>query len=75
MNLMFSILVNAFIVKGDRILISQRSLNEKHAAGMWTVPGGKIENDTELGPIFNMVEKTLVREVIEEVGIEITKDI
>jgi len=57
-------------VKDDKILISQRGLNEKHDPGKWTIPGGKVEK-TE-GNIWNILENTLKREIKEEVDLEVT---
>lgn len=67
------ILCNALVFKDGKILISQRSLKEEHAPGKWTVPGGKVEL-TE-GNVWNILEATLAREVREEVGVEIEKDV
>jgi len=71
--MLHSIITNALIVKDDKILISQRSLNEKHDPLKWTIPGGKVEK-TE-GNVFSILEKTLKREVKEEVGLTIKDDI
>ncbi len=72
LNRNYSILVNGVIYNDDgKILISQRAFSEKHAAGKWTIPGGKVENDTRNTEIFNILEKTLKREIFEEVGIKI----
>lgn len=71
----YAVLVNAVIVKEGKILISQRSLKEKHQPGAWTIPGGKIENYDDKEEIFGIVEKTLEKEVREEVGIEISKNV
>ena len=70
-NQFYSVLVNAVIAKDGKILISQRSLNEKHQPGSWTIPGGKIENYNGEDEIFDIVDKTLAKEIREEVGIEI----
>jgi len=59
-------------------LITRRSPNKKRFPGMWTVPGGKMETsdylqlpkDTE-HYWYNVLERTLRREVKEEVGIDI----
>ncbi len=64
-----SVLVNGVVFRGDRVLVSQRSMEEKHMPGRWTVPGGKIERTD--GDVFNIVEKTLAREILEETGVEI----
>lgn len=68
-----SIIVNALVVKDGKILVSQRSFEEKHEPGKWTIPGGKIEK-TE-GDVFGVVEKTLAREVMEETGVTITENV
>ncbi len=59
-------------------MITRRSPNKKRFPGMWTVPGGKMETsdylqlpkDTE-HYWYNVLERTLRREVKEEVGIDI----
>lgn len=70
--------ITAIIVKDDKYLITRRSPRKKRFPGMWTVPGGKMETsdylklpkDTE-HYWYNVLERTLRREVKEEVGIEI----
>ncbi|HOI59895.1 MAG TPA: NUDIX domain-containing protein [Candidatus Pacearchaeota archaeon] len=71
--MLHSIITNALIVKDNKILISQRSFNEKHDPLKWTIPGGKVEQ-TE-GNVWNILEKTLKREVREEVGIIIDDNV
>jgi 8-oxo-dGTP pyrophosphatase MutT (NUDIX family) len=61
------------IEKEGKVLISQRSFDEGHEGGKWTIPGGKIDK-TE-GGIFNIVEKTCAREVMEETGVKISDKI
>ena len=68
-----SVIVNAVVEKDGKILVSQRSFEEAHEPGKWTIPGGKIDK-TE-GDVFNIVEKTCGREVEEETGVEIKEDI
>ena len=63
------ILVNAVVIKDGKILVSQRSFEETHQPGKWTVPGGKVERTK--GNVWNVIEKTLKKEVMEETGIEI----
>ena len=61
-----------------KYLITRRSPNKKRFPGMWTVPGGKMETsdylklpkDTEFY-WYNILERTLRREIKEEVGIDI----
>ncbi len=67
------ILVNAIVEKDDKILISQRSMEETHEPGRWTIPGGKVER-TE-GDVWNVIEETLSKEVMEETGIEIKNNV
>lgn len=70
--------ITAIIIKDGKFLIARRSANKKRFPGMWTVPGGKMETndylklpkDTEFY-WYNVLERTLKREVKEEVGIEI----
>lgn len=63
--------VFAFVEKNGKILLAKRSANDPQAGGEWSVPGGKIEMDVGSG----IIEKTLKREVMEEVGIEIEDDV
>ena len=71
--------ITAILIKDGKFLITRRSLNKKSFPGMWTVPGGRLEvkdyinlpKDTD-HHWYNVLEKTLRREVREEVGIEIT---
>ena len=67
------ILVNAVVKKGDKILISQRSWEETHEPGKWTIPGGKVERTNK--EVWNVIEKTLAREVLEETGVKIIKNV
>lgn len=70
--------ITAIIVKEGKYLITRRSLSKKRFPGMWTVPGGKMETsdylklpkDTEFY-WYNVLERTLRREIKEEVGIDI----
>jgi len=71
--MLHSVIVNALVVKDNKILISQRGLEESHDPGKWTIPGGKVEQ-TE-GNVWNILEKTLKKEVKEEVSIEISENI
>jgi len=68
-----SVIVNALVVKDSKILVSQRSFEEAHEPGKWTIPGGKIEKTD--GDVFNIVEKTCAREVEEETGVIIGPNI
>lgn len=67
------VLVNAVVEKDGKVLASQRSFEETHQPGKWTVPGGKVER-AKVG-IWDILEKTAKDEVMEETGIEIMDDI
>lgn len=67
------ILVNALVKKGDKILISQRSWEESHEPGKWTIPGGKVERGDK--EVWNIIEKTLAKEALEETGVEIKEKV
>lgn len=67
------ILVNAVVKKGNKILISQRSWGETHEPGKWTIPGGKVERTNK--EVWSIIEKTLAREVLEETGVKIKKEV
>src|SRR5260221_9199859 len=69
--------ITAIIQKNGKFLITSRSKTKKRFPGMGTVPGGKLETkdyldlpkDTE-DYWNNVLERTLAREVKEEVGLE-----
>lgn len=67
------VLINALVEKGGKLLLSQRSFEESHEPGKWTIPGGKVDQ-TE-GDVWNIVEKTLAREVREETGVKIKDEV
>ena len=70
--------ITAIIIKEEKYLITRRALTKKRFPGKWTVPGGKMETndylklpkDTEFY-WYNVLERTLKREIGEEVGLEI----
>lgn len=72
------IAITAIIYKDEKVLIVRRSASKKRFPKMWTVPGGKFEvedyfnfpKDTE-SYWYNVLERTLRREVKEEVDLEI----
>lgn len=70
--------ITAIIIKDGKFLIIKRSASKKRFPNMWTVPGGKLETKDYLDLPkdttdywYNVLEKTLSREVKEEVGLEI----
>jgi len=77
-ELLHEVVITAIIIKEGKYLVTKRSQNKKRFPGKWTVPGGKLEikdyiklpKDTKFY-WYNVLEKVLRREVLEEVGIEI----
>jgi 8-oxo-dGTP pyrophosphatase MutT (NUDIX family) len=75
----FEVVITAIIVKDGKYLITKRAETKKRCPGMWTVPGGHFETkdyldlpkDTE-HYWYNVLEKALKREVMEEAGLEVT---
>ncbi len=73
--------VTAIIYKDGKYLIAKRSPTKKRFPNKWTVPGGGLEVDdymhdkpsTTAGQWYYAIEKTLRREVKEEVNLEIEK--
>ena len=64
--------VEAAIFKGDKWLLGQRSAKEDHDPGLFSMIGGKVEN---VEAENHILEKTLKREVLEEVGVEVQNNI
>ncbi len=75
------IAVTAIIYKDGKYLITKRAPFKKSFPNKWTVPGGGMEVDdymnlkpsTVSGQWYYAIEKTLRREVKEEVNLEIKK--
>ena len=61
------IVVAAAVVDGDRRVLLQRRAPERAMAGLWEFPGGKLEAG-------ETPEAALVRELAEELGIEVGLD-
>ncbi len=69
----YSVIVNSVIINNEgKVLIAQRSPEEDHEGGRWSIPGGKIES---VGEEHNVLLKNIKREILEEVGVEIFDDI
>jgi ADP-ribose pyrophosphatase YjhB (NUDIX family) len=64
--------VKAWIEKDGKFLLAKRGPNELHKPNTWSLPGGKVEDGKEESYIL---QKTLVKEIKEEVGIDVTDDI
>lgn len=69
---MFIVNVEAAIYKDDEWLIIERSKQEEHAAGLLSLVGGKVEQE---GNALDVLEKTIKREIYEEVGIMVKEQI
>ncbi len=69
-NSLYIVNVGAAIYKNDKWLIIKRSEKEEHAPGLLSMVGGKVEIKTAEN---NVLEKTLTREIMEEVGIQVSK--
>ncbi len=67
----YFVLINAVVEKDGQILISQRSLTEKHGPGKWCIPGGKLEYS---GVVYEALQKTAQREVLEETGVAVEEE-
>lgn len=65
---MFIVNVEVAINQNGRWLIIQRGFKEEHAGGTLSLVGGKVEKE---GNVQDILEKTIKREVEEEVGITI----
>ena len=64
---MFIVNVEGAIRKDNRWIIIERSMKEEHAGGGLSLVGGKVEDENTP----NILEKTLKREIAEEIGITI----
>jgi 8-oxo-dGTP diphosphatase len=69
-NLSYIVNVEAAIYKGDKWLIIKRSEKEEHAPGLLSMVGGKVETNIAEE---NVLENTLIREIMEEVGVKISE--
>jgi len=66
------VLVQGIIEKEGKYLIAQRSFTEVQSAGLWSLPGGKIEI-VKTEDLYNIFEDTLKKEIKEEVNVDIKK--
>lgn len=75
------VVATAIIYKSGKFLIVRRAPDKKVWPGRWTVPGGGLETDDYINTPpttknkiwYFALEKTLRREVKEEVGLELGK--
>ncbi|MBS4195759.1 NUDIX hydrolase [Lederbergia citri] len=66
---MFVVNVEGAIRRNDKWLLILRNEKEQHAGGSLSLVGGKCEIE---GNSSDILERTLQREIYEEVGIEVT---
>lgn len=69
---MFVINVEGAIFRDGKWLIIERSSKEEHAGGLLSLVGGTVENE---GFSKELLERTLKRELFEEVGITIKDEV
>jgi 8-oxo-dGTP diphosphatase len=60
--------VEAAVYRDGEYLLARRAEKEGHAAGLWSLVGGKVEAVAEARDVL---ESTVRREVREEVGVEL----
>ncbi|WP_108670403.1 NUDIX hydrolase [Peribacillus acanthi] len=65
---MFVVNVEGAILKDGKWLIIERGSELGHAAGTLSLVGGQVEDE---GNKYDIIENTLKREILEEVGIEV----
>jgi 8-oxo-dGTP diphosphatase len=65
---MFYVNVEGAVSKEDRWLIIGRSMKEEHAGGLLSLVGGTVENE---GNSKDILERTIKRELYEEVGVKV----
>lgn len=73
------VVITAIVQKEGKYLILKRSPDKRRFPSMWTVPGGRLETSDYINEPkdtkeywYNVLEKTLTREVQEEAGISIS---
>lgn len=64
----FIVMTKGWVQKNSKFLLAQRGPEELHMPGVWSLPGGKVENEIET----NILEKTVAKEIEEEVGITVS---
>jgi 8-oxo-dGTP diphosphatase len=69
---MFIVNVEGAVFKDDKWLIIKRSEKEEHAGGMLSLVGGKVDLE---GNSQDILERTVKREIMEEVDVDITENV
>ncbi|MGE6486878.1 NUDIX hydrolase [Paenisporosarcina sp. NPDC076898] len=65
---MFIVNVEGAIYHNEKWLLIRRSEKEEHAGGELSLVGGQVDKE---GVSTDILERTLIREIAEEVGIEV----
>ncbi|WP_391203474.1 NUDIX hydrolase [Psychrobacillus sp. L4] len=65
---MFFVNVEGAVFRDDKWLLIRRSKKEEHAGGELALVGGTVDNE---GDSRDILERTLRRELFEEVGVEV----
>ena len=69
----FKVIVSGFVLnKSNELLVIRRSDDEESFPGMLAIPGGTLELDATGALEKNVIEETLVREVLEETNVKVT---
>lgn len=68
---MFIVNVEAVIHRDGKWFVIERSKKEEHAGGLLSLVGGTVDNE---GNAQAILERTLIREVYEEVGVKINEN-
>lgn len=69
---MFIINVEGAVFRGNKWLLIRRSMKEAHAGGELSLVGGTVERE---GDSKDILERTLRRELFEEVGVKVKNSI
>ncbi|CAM4002782.1 NUDIX hydrolase [Lederbergia lenta] len=69
---MFIVNVEAAVFRKDKWLIIKRSMKEEHAGGLLSLVGGTVEKE---GNSKDILERTVKRELFEEVGVIVKENI
>lgn len=68
---MYIVNVEGAVFQGEKWLVIKRSAKEEHAGGTLSLVGGKVELEANT---LDILEKTVKREIYEEVGIEVKQN-
>jgi 8-oxo-dGTP diphosphatase len=68
----FYVNVEGAVYKENKWLVIERSVKEGHAGGLLSLVGGTVENE---GDSKDILERTLRRELFEEVGVKVKEKI